>query len=99
LPVRALASRYVAIREWLHDPPWANAWYVHEAKRNRIDGAVMLVPTNSRPSSTGSLFIAHELEKAGIPVLLLWADMVDPNGWDDRKIHAQMVDFLEKRIG
>jgi benzoyl-CoA reductase subunit B len=97
-PVRALASRYVATREWLHDPPWANAWFLNEAKRNRIDGAVMLIPTNSRPSSTGSLFIAHELEKAGIPVLLLWADMIDPNGWDDEKIDAQMVQFLEQRI-
>jgi benzoyl-CoA reductase subunit B len=97
-PVRALASRYVAIREWLHDPPWAGEWYAEEARRNRIHGAVVLVPTNSRPSSTGSLFIAHALEQAGIPTLLLWADMVDPSGWDDQKIDAQMLQFLEQRV-
>ena len=97
-PVRALASRYVVCREWLHDPPWAGEWYLNEARRNRIDGAILLVPVNSRPSATGSYLIRETLEAAGVPVHLLWADMVDPSGWDDDQIRAQISTFIEERI-
>lgn len=97
-PVRALASRYVACREWLHDPPWAGAWYAHEAKRNRIDAAIVLAPRKSRPSATGSYFIREALEAAGIPVRLLWADMVDPAGWDAAAIDADISEFIEGRV-
>jgi benzoyl-CoA reductase subunit B len=97
-PVRALASRYVVCREWLHDPPWAGEWYAHEARRNRIDGAVILVPVNSRPSATGSYFIRETLEAAGVPVQLLWADMIDPSGWDDSLVQANISKFIEERV-
>lgn len=97
-PVRALASRYVSCREWLHDPPWAGEWYAHEAREARIDGAVVLVPSNSRPSATGSYLIREVLEAAGIPTHLLWADMVDPNGWDDAAIQRDIAHFIEERL-
>ena len=38
-PLRALASRVVTMNEVLHNAPYAPAWIVHEAQRNRIDGA------------------------------------------------------------
>lgn len=97
-PVRTLASRYVACREWLHDPPWAGEWYAHEARHARVDGAVILVPSNSRPSATGSYLIREVLEKAGIPTHLLWADMVDPQGWNDAEIRSGVARFIEERV-
>ncbi|RZL29166.1 MAG: 2-hydroxyacyl-CoA dehydratase, partial [Rubrivivax sp.] len=43
-PLRALASRVVTMNEVLHNPPYAPSWIVREAERNRIDGAVVLMP-------------------------------------------------------
>ena len=48
-PLRALASRTVSFNEQLHNPPWANEWIVDQAKRHRIDGAVILMPEGSSP--------------------------------------------------
>ena len=72
--------------------------YAHEARRNRIDGAVVLAPSKSRASATGTYFIRETLEAAGVPVQLLWADMVDPTGWDDVAIQAQISQFIEERV-
>ena len=97
-PMRALASRVVTMNEVLHNAPYAPAWIVEEAKKNRIDGAVVLMPKGSRPSASGTLFITAALEKAGVPTLLIEADMVDPRGWDGAAVEQRMVQFIEERL-
>jgi hypothetical protein len=49
-PLKALASRTVIMNEQLHNPPWANEWIVDQAKRHRIDAALVLTPLGTRPS-------------------------------------------------
>lgn len=97
-PMRALASRVVSMNEQLHNPPWANEWMVEQAKRHRIDAALLLIPLGTRPSASGSFFIEHALEQAGIPVLTLWADMVDSRLWDGEAMRARVGRFLEERV-
>jgi hypothetical protein len=97
-PMRALASRVVSMNEQLHNPPWANEWIVDQAVRHRIDGALLLVPTGSRASATGSFFIERALETAGIPTLQIWTDMVDPRGWDGAAMRRRVADFIEQRL-
>jgi benzoyl-CoA reductase subunit B len=97
-PLRALASRTVSMNEQLHNPPWANEWIVDQAKRHRIDGAVVLEPLGSRPSATGNRFIERALERAGIPVLALRADMVDARSWDAAGARREGAKFIEERL-
>lgn len=97
-PLRALASRVVSMNEQLHNPPWVNEWIVEQARRHRIDGALLLVPRGSRPSATGTYFTARALEAAGIPTLQLWADMVDARMWNGEEMRAQVTDFIEQRL-
>lgn len=97
-PLRALASRVVSMNEQLHNPPWANEWIVEQAKRHRIDGALVLTPLGTRPSATGNRFIERALESAGFPVLSLSADMVDSRSWDGRAARAQVAAFIEERL-
>jgi len=94
----ALASRIVSMNEQLHNPPWANEWIVGQARRHRIDGAVILVPENNRSSATGTLFIKHALETAGIPALEVWADMVDSRRWDATSMRQHIAKFIETRV-
>ena len=97
-PLRALASRVVTMNEVLHNAPYAPAWIVKEAQANRIDAAVLLMPKGSRPSASGTLFIANALEAAGIPTLLVEADMVDSRGWDNEAAVRAMEQFIEGRL-
>ena len=97
-PLRALASRVVTMNEVLHNPPYAPAWVVREAQNNRIDGAVVLMPKGCRPAASGTLFITQALEAAGIPALLIEADMVDARSWNNDAVHADMVRFIEGRL-
>ena len=90
-PMRALAARVIDLNEHLHQPPWAGAWHVKEALRHRIDLAVILVPTADRPSGLGTRFIARALAEAGIPSVLIEADMVDPRGWDGAAARARIA--------
>jgi len=97
-PVRALASRVVTMNEVLHNPPYAPSWIVHEAKRNRIDAAVILLPKGNRPAAAGKLLIAEALEKAGVATHLIESDMVDGRQWDKAVMYADMKRFLEDRV-
>ena len=97
-PLRALASRVVTMNEVLHNAPYAPAWIVREAQRNRIDGAVVLMPKGSRPSASGTLFITNALKAAGIPTFLLESDMVDARGWDGDAVTRDMTRFIEERL-
>lgn len=87
-PRRALAARVIDLNEHLHQPPWAGAWHVKEALRNRIDLAVIIVPATDRPSGLGTRFIARALEAAGVACVFIDADMVDPRGWDGAAARA-----------
>jgi benzoyl-CoA reductase/2-hydroxyglutaryl-CoA dehydratase subunit BcrC/BadD/HgdB len=97
-PLRALASRVVSMNEQLHNPPWVNEWIVDQAKRHRIDGALLLVPTGSRPSATGTFFTERALEAAGIPTLQIWTDMVDARMWNGAEMRTRVTDFIERRL-
>ena len=81
-PMAALASRTASFNEYLHNPPWAAEWIVHQAREHRIDGALVLRPRSMKPAGTGRLFIERALEDAGIPVLPIEADVVDARAWD-----------------
>jgi hypothetical protein len=94
-PLRALASRTVSFNEQLHNPPWANEWIVDQAKRHRIDAALVLEPLGTRPSATGNLFIERALESSGVPVLPIVADMVDARGWNGLEMRRRVGQFLE----
>jgi benzoyl-CoA reductase subunit B len=94
-PLRALASRTVSFNEQLHNPPWANEWIVEQAKTHRIDAALVLTPKGSPPSATGNRFIERALESAGIPVLPIFADMVDSREWNPLEMRRMTEAFLE----
>lgn len=94
--LRALAARVAAMNEQLHQPPWVNEWLVKEAKRWRIDVAVMLVPEHDRFSGYGSYFAREALEAAGVRVIEIHSDMVDPRDWDRAAMEARVSDALTK---
>jgi benzoyl-CoA reductase subunit B len=96
--LKALASRTVSFNEQLHNPPWANEWIVDQAKLHRIDAALVLNPLGTRPSATGNRFIELALEGAGIPVLQVFADMVDSRTWDAVEMRRKVAQFLEERV-
>ncbi len=98
-PLEALASRICSMNEVLHLPPWMCEWMVHEAQRCGIDAAVMLMPRDNRLSQSGTLLTRAALEAAGIPVLMLDADMVDAKNWNRDEAVAQVAKFLRREAG
>lgn len=99
-PVRALAARVSSMNEQLHQPPWVNEWLVDQARRYRIDVALMLIPRHDRFSGYGSLFAKQALEAAGVRVIEVWSDMVDRRDWDGPAVVAQVraeLDSLDRR--
>jgi benzoyl-CoA reductase subunit B len=97
-PMAALASRTASFNEYLHNPPWAAEWIVHQALEHRVDGALVLRPRSMKPAATGRLFIERALEDAGIPVLPIAADVVDAREWDADGARAAVRSFLETRV-
>ena len=96
-PLHALASRVCSMNEVLHLPPWMNGWMVSEAKRCGLDAAVMLLPPDNRLSQSGTKLTALALEEAGVPVLMLDADMVDAKIWDHDRMVGLVSEFLRDR--
>ncbi|SDY61029.1 2-hydroxyacyl-CoA dehydratase family protein [Citreimonas salinaria] len=94
-PLRALAARVSSMNEQLHQPPWVNEWLVKEALRWRIDVAVMLVPEHDRFSGYGSHFARAALEAAGVRVVQIRSDMVDPREWGREPVEAQVRAVLD----
>jgi benzoyl-CoA reductase subunit B len=94
-PLRALAARVSAMNEQLHQPPWINSWMVEQARRFRIDVALMLIPEHDRFSGHGSLFAKQALEAAGVKVIEVWSDMVDPRQWNRDEMMARIVPELD----
>lgn len=95
-PMEALASRIASMNETLHLPPWMNSWMVAEAERCGIDAAVMLFPPDNRLSQSGNKLTAMALEQAGVPVLMIDADMVDAKIWDHDRMVSLVADFLRE---
>jgi len=91
-PLRALASRHLYMGYCLRDPEWQ----LNEAKRYGVNGAVMIVASNCI-DSVGFMFIKMVLEEGGIPVLPIYADVVDAREWNDEEIQAQVSRFIEER--
>lgn len=96
-PMEALASRICSMNEVLHLPPWMNGWMTSEAERCGIDAAVILLPPDNRLSQSGTKLTAQALEAAGLPVLMIDADMVDAHNWDHDRMVAMVADFLAER--
>ncbi len=94
-PLRTLAARVSAMNEQLHQPPWVNEWLVEQARRYRIDVALMLIPANDRFSAHGSYFAKEALEAAGVRVIEVWSDMVDSRDWDREAVVARVVPVLD----
>ncbi|MCI7301965.1 MAG: 2-hydroxyacyl-CoA dehydratase family protein [Clostridiales Family XIII bacterium] len=97
-PLRALAARFIGMEDFLHMPPWNAQWFVSEARHNKIDGVVYLVPENCMQAVEGSYFITKRLEDAGIPVLQLRADPVDARKWNQETMTEAVETFLQDRI-
>jgi benzoyl-CoA reductase subunit B len=97
-PMAALASRTASFNEYLHHPPWAAEWIVHQARTHRIDGALVLRPRRMKPAATGRLFIERALEEAGIPVLPIDGDVVDGREWDPEAARAEVRSFLDTQV-
>jgi benzoyl-CoA reductase subunit B len=93
-PFHALASRICSMNEVLHLPPWMNGWMVSEAERCGIDAAMILVPPGNRLSQSGTYLTQLALQEAGVPTLMLSADMVNAQGWDHERMIAYVGDFL-----
>jgi benzoyl-CoA reductase subunit B len=93
-PFHALASRICSMNEVLHLPPWMNGWMVSEAERCGIDAAVILVPPENRLSQSGTSLTRLSLREAGIPTLLLNADMVDAKDWNHERMVTHFGEFL-----
>ncbi|MBN1256040.1 MAG: 2-hydroxyacyl-CoA dehydratase [Deltaproteobacteria bacterium] len=91
-PLRALASRHIYMGYCLRDPEWQ----LNEAKRYGVNGAVMIVASNCI-DSVGNMFIKMVLEQGGVPVLPIYADVVDAREWKDEEIKAQVSQFIEER--
>lgn len=97
-PLEALASRICSMNEVLHLPPWMNEWMVSEAQRCDIDAAVVLVPPDNRLSQSGTLLTGQALKAAGVPVLIMSADMVDAKNWN-RDVAMELVEtFLRREV-
>jgi benzoyl-CoA reductase/2-hydroxyglutaryl-CoA dehydratase subunit BcrC/BadD/HgdB len=97
-PLRALAARFIGMEDFLHMPPWNAEWFISEAQHNKIDGVVYLVPENCMQAVEGSYFITKMMEDAGIPVLQLKADPVDPRKWNQDSMTRVVSEFIETRI-
>jgi benzoyl-CoA reductase/2-hydroxyglutaryl-CoA dehydratase subunit BcrC/BadD/HgdB len=97
-PLEALASRICSMNEVLHLPPWMTDWLVSESKRCAIDAAVVLVPPDNRLSQSGTLLASEALRLAGVPTLLLSADMVDASNWDRDAAVDAVAGFLRNEV-
>jgi benzoyl-CoA reductase/2-hydroxyglutaryl-CoA dehydratase subunit BcrC/BadD/HgdB len=92
-PLGALASRHLDMGQYLRQPEWL----VKEAKLHKASGAVMIV-SESCIRDVGRTFTKIAFEDAGIPLLTIYADVVDAREWDDEKVKSQVSNFIEQRL-
>jgi benzoyl-CoA reductase subunit B len=95
-PMDALASRICSMNEVLHLPPWMNSW-MKARPSAAASMPVVLLPPDNRLSQSGTKLTALSLEQAGVPVLMIDADMVDAKNWDHAKMVGLVSDFLQEK--
>jgi benzoyl-CoA reductase subunit B len=69
---------------------------VSVAERCGIDAAVILVPPDNRLSQSGTNLTQLALQDAGVPALLLSADMVNAQGWNHERMVEHVGGFLQQ---
>lgn len=97
-PLRALAARYLNLGEQAHVAPWAGEWLVHEARRHRVDGAVLLASPTQRHQLAGNVFQKQALEDAGVPVLEIEVDPSDNRDWNEAAMRERVHTFIDQRL-
>jgi benzoyl-CoA reductase subunit B len=97
-PLRALAARHLTVNEQLHLPGYMNTWVAEQARLHRADGAVTIISEGDRGQSTASAFTRLELERIGVPVLELRANVVDARLWDGAAMREVTSKFIEERV-
>jgi hypothetical protein len=72
---------------------------VAQAKRYRIDAAIVTLGENGQGAVGGSsLFTIRALEDAGIPVLGIEVDPVDSRTTDPETLRRKVATFIEERL-
>jgi benzoyl-CoA reductase/2-hydroxyglutaryl-CoA dehydratase subunit BcrC/BadD/HgdB len=97
-PLRQLAARFLGLDDVLRLPQMNVQWYVHEAKHNRMHGAVQLISPRCGGGG-GGYFFKKAFADAGIPLLQIHANNVDASGFNEQEIIKQLEQFLENEIG
>lgn len=99
-PLRALASRMLGIFALVSEVPFVTDWYVQEAQRAGINGVIRMGDERGscKPMFGRRLLVDDVLKAAGIPVLTISGDPVDPRVWDEAKLTAQIEEFIETRL-
>jgi benzoyl-CoA reductase/2-hydroxyglutaryl-CoA dehydratase subunit BcrC/BadD/HgdB len=95
-PLTALASRYLEYLAWVsHFPPTACSYYLHMAKKYKLNGLVFLVAESCKALTASMRFIQRELQAAGIATTEITGDIVDAREWDDTKASSQVASWIE----
>jgi benzoyl-CoA reductase subunit B len=92
-PLKALASRHLDMGDYLRQ----SEWLLKEARLHGVSGAVMII-SRSCIRDIGRKFTQIAFEQAGIPMLPIYADVVDAREWEDEKIKNLVSDFIESRV-
>ncbi len=58
----------------------------------------ILTPGGMRPAATGKRFVERALERAGIPALIVDADVVDARRWDRDHMRRVVGRFIDDRV-
>jgi benzoyl-CoA reductase/2-hydroxyglutaryl-CoA dehydratase subunit BcrC/BadD/HgdB len=82
--VRALAARFLTMGDELRMPTWAGAWYLKEARKHGVHGAVAIDDADP--------FVIETLRRAGVPVCQVEMNNMSANG---EAAEAQITTFLD----
>jgi benzoyl-CoA reductase/2-hydroxyglutaryl-CoA dehydratase subunit BcrC/BadD/HgdB len=99
-PLRALASRMLGIFALVQEVPFVTDWYVQEAKRAGINGVIRMGDERGgcKPVFGRRHLVDDVLEAAGVPVLTISGDPVDPRAWDEDRLTTRIAEFIETRL-
>jgi benzoyl-CoA reductase/2-hydroxyglutaryl-CoA dehydratase subunit BcrC/BadD/HgdB len=99
-PLRALASRMLGIFALVQEVPFVTDWYVQEAKRAGINGVIRMGDERGgcKPVFGRRHLVDDVLEAAGIPVLTISGDPVDPRVWDEDRLTQRIGEFIQTRL-
>lgn len=99
-PLRALASRMLGIFALVQEVPFVTDWYVQEAKRAGINGVIRMGDERGgcKPVFGRRHLVDDQLEAAGIPVLTISGDPVDPRVWDEDRLTERIGEFIANRL-